>query len=300
MDHSASMPSAPLPGSRIAGLDTARAGRVPGAPSAVLARAGPLELKLATTEKEVRKAQRLRYVVFYEEGGAIPDLAIAATRRDTCPFDASCDHLLVVDTAFPDGAGGLRRKVVGTYRLMRGDVAASRGGFYSATAFDVAPLLRRHRGTRFLELGRSCVHAEYRSKRAIELLWQGIGLYAARHAIDVLIGCSSLPGTDAEALAAPLSYAFHYAAAAEAWQVEPVAHRAARMDWLGRDAIDPRRSLALLPPLVKAYMRVGGTFASRAAVDHQFGTTDLFTVLPIAAANPRYIAHFAPMFATAA
>lgn len=291
MDQSAPMPSTALPGRHAAGV-VGRATRRD--PEAVLARAGTLELRLAATDRDVRRAQRLRFEVFYEQGRAIPDAASAAARRDLCAFDPSCDHLLVVDTGAP------AERVVGTYRLMRGDVAARRGGFYSATAFEIAPLLARHLGARFLELGRSCVHADYRARRAIELLWQGIGIYAARHGIDVLIGCSSLPGVDPEDLAAPLSFAFHHAAAAAAWQVEPVASRAARMDWIARDAIDARRSFASLPPLMKAYMRAGGTFASRAAIDRQFGTTDLFTVLRLDAANPRYMAHFAPAHRAAA
>lgn len=266
---------------------------------AVLGRSGALELRLATTKKEIRKLQRLRFKIFYEEGSAIARPADTACRRDRCPFDRLCDHLLVVDTEAPDGDGGLKRKIVGTYRLLRSDMIG-RDGFYSGGEFDLAPLLFRHRDKRFLELGRSCVHPAYRSKRAIDLLWHGIGIYAAHHGIDVLIGCSSLPGTALDALAVPLSYAFHYAAAPPPWQVLAVASRAARMDRLDKDAFDPRRAMAGLPPLIKAYLRTGGTFASQAVVDHQFGTTDLFTVLPLVEANARYLAHFGGTLATRA
>ena len=261
---------------------------------AVLARLGTLEVRLATTRREIRKAQRLRYKIFYEQGCALPDPAHAAVRRDKCPYDKMCDHLIVVDTAFLDSVGTLKHKVVGTTRLMRSDMAAGQGGFYSATAFELGPLLRRHEGRRLLELGRSCVHASYRSKRVIDLLWQGIGRYAAHHGTDALIGCSSLMGTTAADLAAPLSFAFHYAAAPAPWQVSPLADRVVRMDWLKREAIDPSQALLGLPTLMKAYVRAGGAFASQAAVDWQFGTIDLFTVLPIASAHPRFLAHFGP------
>ena len=255
----------------------------------VLARAGALEARLATTRREIRQAQRLRYEVFFEQGAAVADRASSWLRRDKCAFDRTCDHLIVVDTTRALRDEGI---VVGTYRLLRDDVASRHTGFYSATAFDLAPLLRRHRYKRFLELGRSCVHPAYRSRRVIDLLWQGIGLYAGHHGTDVLIGCSSLDGTEAESLAMPLGFAFHHAAAAACWQVEPVAWRATRMDWIEKTAVDARRGLATLPPLMKAYVRAGGAFASSAAVDRQFGTTDLFTVLPLAEANPRYLAHF--------
>lgn len=258
----------------------------------VLARAGSLELRLATTKKDIRKAQRLRYRVFYHDGHAVSDLAKASIQRDKCPFDRACDHLLVIDTAALGRRGRPKAKVVGTYRLLRDDMAADHFGYYSESEFELAPLLHRHRGTRFLELGRSCVHPEFRSKRVIDLLWQGIVIYAAHHGLEVLFGCSSLRGTDARSLAEPLSYAYHHAAAPSAWQVAAVPSRAVRMDWLAPDAFDARRALFTLPAVMKAYVRAGGTFASEAAVDHAFGTLDLFTLLPLAAATPRYLAQF--------
>lgn len=258
----------------------------------VLARSGPLELRLATTDQEIRKAQRLRYKVFFEEGGAIAEPADAAVRRDRCPFDASSDHLLVLDNARLDAKGRPKPKTIGTYRLMRSDMAVRGSGFYTASEFDVAALLSRHAGRRFLELGRSCVHPAYRSKRVIGLLWRGIGLYAAHHGSDVLIGCASLAGVDVEAHAAALSFAYHYAAADPDWRVDPLPGRGVRMDRLPVQAIDPRAAMAALPPLVKAYIRVGSRFGEEAVIDHQFGTTDLFTVLPLASADPRYLAQF--------
>ena len=258
---------------------------------AVLGRAGSLELRLALTKKEIRRSQRLRYSVFHQEGGATADIATALSRRDKCPFDRVCDHLFVVDTTFSDEAGP-RRKVVGTTRLLRSDLASRCGGFYSQTEFDLAPMLRRHGTKRFLELGRSCVHADYRSKHVIDLLWQGIGTYAAHHDIDVLMGCSSLPGTDPESLGLQLGFAYHYAAAPPAWSVSPWPHLAASVARLDKSTIDPRLALASLPPLMKAYVRGGASFSTLAAVDHKFGTTDLFTVLPLADARPRLLAHF--------
>ena len=264
----------------------------------LLCRTGPLELRLATTKKQIRKVQRLRYDVFYQRGDAIPNAYQASLRRDTCPFDRVCDHLYVVDTSRP---GPLHKEhVVGTTRLLRSDMAAAHDGFYSESEFVLEPLFERHADKRFLEIGRSCVHPDFRSRRVIDLLWQGIGRYAAHHGSDVLIGCSSLKGTRSETLATPLSYIFHHAACSADWQVTATPARAARMDWLDKSSFDPRQALASLPPLVKAYVRMGSTFATEAAVDHQFGTTDLFTVMPLAAANLRYLAQFGPALAQVA
>jgi len=249
--------------------------------SYVLERAGPFEIRLASTAKELRSAQKLRYTVFYEEGGAIASQTASRQRRDICPFDAICDHLIVIDCEAVSASSRPKAKVVGTYRLLRREIADAHHGFYSQGEFDMRDLLARQPGTRFLELGRSCVHANYRSKRVIELLWRGLWLYAKQHRIDALIGCASLPGTDLESLRLPLSFLHHYAQASEEWQVEAWPRGDADFTPLAKDDIDVRRGLASLPPLLKAYLRTGARFSRSAVIDRQFGTTDVFTVMPM-------------------
>ena len=178
-----------------------------------LGRIGNLEVCLATRKSEIRRAQRLRYQVFYEEMSAIPTGMAMLSRRDVDAYDAVCDHLLVIDHAATDAKPfrKARPKVVGTYRLLRGEAAERNFGFYSASEFDIAPLLAAHPGKRLLELGRSCVLKPYRTKRTVELLWAGIYAYVLHHRIDALIGCASLDGTDPARLALPLSFLHHHA-----------------------------------------------------------------------------------------
>ena len=180
---------------------------------------GSLEARLARGKNEIRKAQRLRYDVFYKEGGAIPDARTAFTRRDADRFDKYCDHLIVIDHEWKTRNGRVKPKIVGAYRLLRGDMAQKAGGFYSAGEYDIAPLLARHAGKRILELGRSCVLESHRSKRAIELLWRGLLAYIRAHRIDVLIGCASFPGVSPRAHAEALSYLAYYAGAEGEWRV---------------------------------------------------------------------------------
>ena len=262
-----------------------------------LGRLGELELRLATTKKEIRQAQRLRYKVFFEEGGATPGKSAMLTRRDICPFDRLCDHLIVIDHDARSKRLGLRKsRVVGAYRLLRGDVAEKNTGFYSAREFDLAPLLARHAGRRFLELGRSCVLPGYRGRPAIGLLWQGIGAYAAHHEIDALIGCASLPGRDPGALARELGFLHHFAGAGEGaraqWRAGALAARHVAMDALAKNEIDPRAALRALPPLIKGYLRCGAVVGGGAVIDHQFGTVDVLMVMPVADIDPRYLAQF--------
>lgn len=257
-----------------------------------LFRVGSLELRLAETKKEIRKAQRLRYKVFYEEGGATPDRTAALIRRDVCRFDKVCDHLIVVDHAALNRFGRARPKVVGAYRLLRQEAADKNFGFYSAQEYDIAPMLERQKGKRFLELGRSCVLAPYRGKRTLELLWRGIGMYIDHYKIDAMFGCASFEGVDPAAHARALSFLAHHAATRQEWAVNALPERHVPMATVPREEIDMRRALADLPPLVKGYLRCGAKFGDGAVVDHQFGTTDVFVVMPVADIDPRLLGHF--------
>ncbi len=182
--------------------------------------------------------------------------------------------------------------MVGTYRLLRQDRANAHDGFYSAQEYDIAPMLARHAGKNFLELGRSCVLARYRSKRTLELLWRGIWAYVKHHRIDVLFGCASLDGTNPLAHAAGLSFLSHFAPASDEWCVRALPERHVPMQMIAPDSVDKRRALASLPPLIKGYLRCGAKIGDGAVIDRQFGTTDVFVVMPVAELDLRYIEHF--------
>jgi putative hemolysin len=265
-----------------------RRGRDLGRAPQTLACAGALEARLATTRAEIHRAQRLRYRVFFEEGGAIPAPAARLARRDLCRFDPVCDHLIVVDHA-TKGRGGAP-KVVGVYRLLRQDVADSNFGFYSAGEFDVEALIRRRPHTRFLELGRACIAPTHRGRRVLELLWRGVWAYARHHRIDALIGCVSLPGVDARAHAA--SAATLAIGGDPAWRVAPRPELAVQVGEAPLRPADLRSLSRVLPPLAKGYWRLGATFSPQPVVDRVFGTTDLFVALPLADVEERYLDYF--------
>ena len=251
-----------------------------------LGRIGSLEVRLASTKKDIKRAQRLRYTVFCKEMSAIPDLVSRMKRRDIDAFDAICDHLLVVDHA------EVKPKVVGTYRLLRQEIAERHSGFYTASEFNIGPMLAAHKGKRFLELGRSCVAKDYRDKRTVELLWHGIWAYVKRFNIDVMFGCASFEGTDPEALALPLSF-LHYNARAEGdWQASALPQCSISMNLIQPETINTKLALQSLPPLIKGYLRVGAKIGDGAVIDYQFGTTDVLVILPVSAIHPRYIDHY--------
>ena len=267
----------------------------PGGLAPVLGRIGSLEVRLATRAHEVRRAQRLRFKVFYGEMSAMPHRAALFWRRDVDDYDAICDHLLVIDHDVEQKSFRTAKpKVVGTYRLLRQDVAERHRGFYTAGEYEIGALVGRNPHLRFLELGRSCVLKPYRNKRTVELLWHGIWRYVLHHRIDVMFGCASLEGTDPNKLALPLSFLHHHARAPETWRARAVPERFTAMNILPAEAVDPKAALHVLPPLIKGYLRLGASFGDGAVVDRQFGTTDVLVILPVTAINPRYIGHFGP------
>jgi putative hemolysin len=253
---------------------------------------GSLELRIAVKKSEIRKAQKLRYKIFFEEGNATADPKTALIRRDVCRFDKICDHLLVIDHMSRNRFGQIKPRVVGAYRLLRQDVAQANFGFYSAQEFDIGPLLARHPHSRFLELGRSCVLAEYRGKRTIEMLWRGIWAYVKHYRIDAMIGCASIEGTDVSSLANQLSFLHHFAYAEPEWQTTPLPHRYTEMNRFAKGDVDTKKALSALPPLIKGYMRVGAKFGNGAVVDRQFGVTDVFVIMPTSEIETRYITYF--------
>ena len=266
-------------------------------PARVYGRIGSLEVRLARSMAEIRRAQGLRYEVFYEEMSAQPSEIARLRRRDADAYDGVCDHLLVVDTAIVGQPGTVRAPshpaVVGTYRVLRQEKAERTLGFYTAGEYDIAPLIAARRAThRFMELGRSCVLKPYRNKRTVELLWQGIWTYVREHKVDVMLGCASFPGVDPQAHAMALSFLHHHALAPPEWRCRALPHLFEPMDLLAKGAVDTKAALKAMPPLIKGYLRLGATFGEGAVIDHQFGTTDVLVILPVERIDPRYFGHF--------
>lgn len=261
----------------------------------IYGRVGDLEVRLASTRAEIKLAQRLRFQVFYEEMSAVPSRLAQFRRRDEDAYDAFCDHLLVVDTS-----GGDRRvrhrpdvpKVVGTYRVLRQEIADQRLGFYTAGEYDIHPLIASKPGYRFMELGRSCVLAPYRNKRTVELLWHGLWTYVREHRIDVMLGCASFEGTNPHAHAMALSFLHHFAGAPPDWHCSARNGLHVPMNMLPKESVDAKAALRAIPPLIKGYLRLGACVGDGAVIDQQFGTTDVLIVLPVERIDPRYFEHY--------
>ncbi len=255
----------------------------------LLGRIGSLEVRLAQSPAEILAAQEVRYRVFYDELGATNHDRGSMERRDADRFDLVCDHLLVFDTSLD---GPVHRRIVGTYRLLRQEPAAEAGGFYSDDEFELKALIARHPGKRFLELGRSCVLPQYRSKRTIEVLWQGIWAYVNHHNVGVMTGCASFHGIVPAAHAEALSFLAQNCRTSSDWDIRAVSHRYRTMDLMPPEAVSMKSALAAMPPLIKGYLRVGARIGDGCVIDRQFGTVDIFIVMPVKEIAARYVTYY--------
>lgn len=245
------------------------------------------ELRLAASPEDIRAAQHLRYRVFVQELGGDGAMVDHDAQLEMDAFDPVYDHLLLLDRRRGDT---VRDRVVGVYRLMRSDRVAEAGRYYCEDEYDLSVL--KASGRRLLELGRSCVDAEYRGGTAMLHLWSGLARYVADHDIDILFGVASFHGTDIGALKQALSFLYHNHLAPEDVRVRAVADHFQPMDLLPPDQIDRKQAVLQIPALIKGYLRLGGTVGDGAFIDHAFNTTDVCLIMDTArmtaGANAKY------------
>ena len=231
------------------------------------------QITWASTPNEVKEAQRLRFKVFADEMGA--NLAQNNEGLDVDEFDAYCDHLLIRDQE--------TLKVVGTYRVLPPHKAQEIGRLYSDSEFDLTRL--NHLRPKMVELGRSCVHADYRSGAVIMALWSGLAQYMQKHNYEIMLGCASIPMADGGHFAASL-----YNSLSEE-QMAPTENHAFPRLPLPLDKLNGGLDVEP-PPLIKGYLKLGAKICSAPAWDPDFNTADLLTMLRLSEINPRYAKHF--------
>lgn len=233
-------------------------------------------VRLARDDRDIAAAQRLRYEVFVEELGGTGALVDHDQRLERDRFDPFFDHLLLTDAR----RGGA---VVGVYRLLRDDQAEAAGQFYSEDEYDLSPL--RASGRRLLELGRSCLHPDYRGGTALMHLWQALAGYVREHEIELLFGTASFHGTDAARLAQPLSLLHARHLAPEELRVR--SRKFQPMDLIPEPQIDRRQAMLEVPALIKGYLRLGGVVGDGAFVDESFNTTDICLIMDTVRLNAK-------------
>ncbi|WP_439154635.1 GNAT family N-acetyltransferase [Yoonia sp.] len=227
----------------------------------------------AQTADDLRAAQRLRYDVFVTELGGDGPLVDHANKLEQDRFDAHARHLLLRDTR-----RSVQDQVVGVYRLMTQEGADAAGEFYCTAEYDLTPL--QQSGKRLLELGRSCLHPDYRGGSAMMHLWSALSDVVTAEGVEVMFGVASFPGTDIASLAAPLSLLHHRHLAPENLRAKAHGAGAVPLNQIPQDQIDRVAAVRDVPALIKGYLRLGGVVGDGAFVDHAFNTTDICLILP--------------------
>lgn len=239
-----------------------------------------LEVRLARSEEEIEGAFRLRYEVFVEEEKNL--LLRNASGLESDEYDPYCDHLIVKDLE--------SGRVVGTYRLLPGARAVENIGFYSETEFNLGGFQSERMFA--LELGRSCIAPDYRSGRAIQLLWEGIARYTAEWGYQYLIGCASVPFKSVEELQEVYTLLKRKEVITERFCIQPLeTHRIAELR-MSDTLEDEKEVFRRLPPLMKGYQWLGAEIGGDPAYDPVFKTVDFFILLQQENISRRYRRHF--------
>lgn len=239
-------------------------------------------VKLADSLAELKAAQHLRYAVFVEELGAAGAMVDHENRLEVDQFDPYFDHLILLDTARSDD---LNEQVIGVYRLLRDDQAAKIGHFYSEAEYNLSALKKS--GRKLLELGRSCLHAEYRGGAAMFHLWNALAAYVLENEIEILFGVASFHGTDPQALAQPLSMLHHNHLAPDPLRVTVHPENGTTMNLLPKDQLDRKAAMLAVPALIKAYLRLGGVVGQGAFIDRDFNTIDVCLIMDTKTLNEK-------------
>ncbi len=239
-----------------------------------------LRVDTAQNKDDLRQAQRLRYDVFVDELGGDGPHVDHVRRLEQDQYDPHATHLLLRDQSRPDDDS-----VVGVYRLLSSAGAQAAGQFYCEDEYDLS--LLKNSQKRLLELGRSCLHKDYRGGAGLMHLWGAVSDYVTANNIEILFGVASFHGTDPQKIAAALSLLHHDYLAPTRYRVHAIGPTAQSMNLQPKATIDKVSALRDTPALIKAYLRLGGMVGKGAFVDHAFNTTDVCLILPTDAVNER-------------
>lgn len=240
--------------------------------SKVLSVRGRYSVEIADTQEEVNNCLQLRYQVFSEEMGA--ELKSNDQDLDKDQYDPYCIHLMVIDHT--------SEKVIATTRLLTSDAADHAGGFYSESEFNISNIIKNN--YRYMEVGRTCIHEDYRVGSALPLLWQGIARIVLEQDVDYMFGCASIPYYgDAKYISSIMHYIKQHHFSVEEDRVSP--HIPVKIE---DDASDD----VILPTLLKGYLKQDAQVCGEPYWDAQFGVADVFVLLDCDRIAERYQRHF--------
>ncbi len=257
---------------------------------------GAYEVRIANSEEELLKAQKLRYEYLIKEyspddgacnDGANPTDSNAASLGIDCDeFDKYCSHLIVINHELPKD-----EQIIATYRMMRNKYKEMVGRWYSSSEFNLDNLASIEDQT--IELGRATVHVDHRNNTTLKMLWYGIGAFIQKYNLRYMIGTASFKGDDVSKYASELSFLKHFCAMPEEYMAYAISKDAAEIDAIDKDSIDQKKAIMDLPPIIKGYLRTGGcSFSTTAFIDRPFGCIDVLVFFDAEKTSDKYAQQF--------
>lgn len=246
-----------------------------------------IEIRFVKNEEELYAAQRLRYKVFFEECGAKASKEVEKEKRDFDEYDAYCDHLIAIDKSAGTDPNDY---IIGTYRLMRKEGAKRCGKWYSQTEFNVEKF-NDYEGE-VLELGRSCVAPNHRTKLVMQMLWNGLAAYMFDHDIKLMFGCGSFHGTDINKYKQSLSYLYYNCIARGDLEISAKGENKRDMQLLKREEVDEKKAFLEIPTMIKGYLRAGAKIGNSIWMDWDFNCFDVCIIFEMKNLQEKYLKHY--------
>ncbi len=234
-------------------------------------------IKTASNSDELEQVLTLRHQVFLEE--LLHKKRIIEVDFDK--FDLLCDHLMIINKS--------DNSLIGTYRL---NCTKFSNNFYSATEFNIDAILELP-GDK-VELGRACVHPDFRNGMTIALLWKGLSEYMSASGSRFFFGCSSLKSMDYMFILNVYNALLHSGNLIHLPEVKPIGKfkskslkKLIKKQIIDKD-VDELGMLEKLPPLLKSYIKAGARVIGEPAMDKDFQCFDFLTLLDFHNADQKY------------
>ncbi|MGM0585387.1 MAG: GNAT family N-acetyltransferase [Pseudomonadota bacterium] len=239
---------------------------------------GRYRARFSRAPRDVEAAQRLRFRAFIADrpGAALEGDRARGLDRDA--FDDDCLHVLVEEVR--------TGRLVCCFRMLHLASGAEIGRSYSAQHYELSGL------TEFpapmVEMGRFCVAPDARDPDVIRTAWTAMTDYVETHGVELLFGCSSFHGVDADAYKDAFAYLRERHLAPRRWLPRVKAPRVFRFaQRLRLRRPDVKLAMRRMPPLLRSYLALGGWVSDHAVIDDDLDTLHVFTGVEIARVPPR-------------
>lgn len=238
---------------------------------------GRYDVRLAETDDDIRAAQRLRHQVFVADRGversAEADPTVGDDEHlDADAYDSICDHVLISERKTGD--------LICCFRLLPLESGAEIDRSYSAQFYELSSL--RDFSGKIVEMGRFCIHPNHRNADVLRVAWAAMTRYVDTRGFELLCGCSSFEGNDAQEYADAFALLREKHLAPKRWLPRVKAKNVFRFGKLLRlRRSDPAKAMRMMPPLLRGYLSLGGWVSDHAVIDRDLNTLHVFTGLEV-------------------